>query len=373
MVEFYRKMLVFFVFFSIATLQGQIITGQILDEVTKESLPGATVYLDGTSLSTITDAEGNFRLHSKDSKAILVVSFIGYLTYKLENPRQYLGKRLKVLMVEESIALDEVVIGKGPFSRAQMMKVFKEEFLGESKAGKSCKIENENDIILYYDVSENTLRATSRNPLQIHNKYLDYDVNFDLEDFKVYYNFKSLNKFNQVSSYFSGTTFYKDLKKSNQSDKRRRASFYGSAQHFAYTLANMAWEKEEIRLFVNGFQVNPKDYFNVKDTLGIKKVTLIKEPQKENPSFNVQGNRGNINGTSIKKPSQYIKTNFNVLYQKDKQSIIDFVDKVLYVDANGNYNPIYGILYGGYIGTLKAGDLLPTDYFQSYKEMQKMD
>ncbi|WP_432673061.1 carboxypeptidase-like regulatory domain-containing protein [Flavobacterium sp. SM2513] len=369
MIEFYKKLLIVVVVFSLGTLHGQTLTGQIFDNETKESLPGATLYIDGTSFSTITDAEGNFRLPIHDSKATLVISFIGYLTYKLENPRQYVDKKLKILLVKESIALNEVVIGRGPFSRNQMMKVFRKQFLGESKAGRSCKIENEKDIVLYYDVSDNTLHASSRNPLQIQNKYLDYKINFDLEDFKVKYNFKTLDKFNQVSSYFSGTTFYKDLKKSKQADKRRRASFYGSAQHFAYTLANLAWEKEETRLFVEGFQVNPQDYFNVKDTLGLKKVTLIKEPQKENPSFNI---KGNISGTSMKKQSQYIKTNFNILYKKDKQSVIEFVDKVFYVDANGNYNPIYGILYGGYIGTLKAGDLLPTDYFQTNK-MEKKD
>lgn len=351
MIKFFKALLCLLVFFSGIKNHAQLIEGRIFDRTTKESLPGATVYLDGTSLSTITDGEGNFRLNLQNQKTTLVIRFIGYVTFKIENPSAYVDQKLNILLVEESIHLDEVVIGKGPFSRRQMMKVFKEQFLGESKAGSSCSIENEQDIILFYDVSNNTLNASARNPLRIQNKYLDYYVNFDLEDFKVDYNFKSLQKYNQVSSYFSGTTFYKDLKKSKHAEKRRSETFYGSAQHFAYTLAYAAWEKEKIRLFVNGFQVNPQEYFQVIDTLGIKKVTLIKQPQKVVPSLTSR------------------KTNFNILYQKDKQSIIEFVDKVIYVDANGNYNPIYGILYGGYIGTLKAGDLLPVDYFQNSKEM----
>jgi hypothetical protein len=353
MIKFFKALLCLFVLFSSVKNHAQLIEGRIFDSTTKEPLPGANVYLDGTSLSTITDAEGNFRLNLQNRTTTLVVSFIGYVTFKIENPSEYVNKKLRILLVEESINLDEVVIGKGPFSRRQMMKVFREQFLGESKAGNSCRIENEQDIILFYDVSDNTLNASARNPLRIQNKYLDYYVNFDLEDFKVKYNFKSLQKYNQVSSYFSGTTFYKDLKKRKNVGKRRSESFYGSAQHFAYTLAYAAWEKEKIRLFVNGFQVNPQEYFKVIDTMGIKKVTLIKEPQKVMPSLNIR------------------KTNFNILYQKDKQSIIEFVDKVIYVDSNGNYNPIYGILYGGYIGTLKAGDLLPVDYFQNSKEMSK--
>lgn len=365
--------ILFFLFLTMFAipLHSQIIQGVVLDSKTQESLPGATVYLDGTTISTITDEKGNFSINIKNSNATLVVSFVGYTTNRLENPSQYFNKKLKVLLVEQSINLDEVVVGKGPFSRKQMMKVFREQFLGESKSGSSCKIENEDDIVLYYDVSNNTLNASARNPLKIKNSYLDYEVNFDLQELVVQYNYKSLDKHNQTQSFFSGTTFYKDISKNNKADKKRKETFYGSAIHFAHTLANNAWEKENIRLFVNGFQVNPADYFQVKDTLGWKKVTLIKEPQKAVNDVKVQETLNNTIQISQTKKSKFIKTNFNILYKKDKQSVVDFVQKDIYVDENGNYNPIYGILYGGYIGTLKAGDMLPIDYYQTIKEMQK--
>ena len=371
MIASYKTLLSLLLLFALAPLQAQVIEGKILDLKTQESLPGATVYLDGTSIATITDGEGNFRLNLQNSSATLVVSFVGYLTYKLDHPSQYAQRKFKILLTEESIALDEVVIGKGPFSRKQMMQVFRAEFLGESKAGRSCTIENENDIVLYYDASSNTLNASSRNPLRIQNKYLNYYINFDLEDFKIEYNFKSLQKYNQVRTYFSGTTFYQNLKEGTNATKKRNAIFYGSAQHFAYTLAHEAWEKEDMTLFVNGFKVSPKDYFQVKDTLGVKKVTLIKEPQKSVPSVNMRQLKGSVSTTADPPKTKWVKTNFNVLYKKDKQSVVEFIDKVIFVDASGNYAPVYGIIYGGYIGSLKAGDMLPVDYFLTNKEMQK--
>lgn len=363
----------FFLFLMMFTisLHSQVIEGSVLDSKTKESLPGATVYLDGTTISTITDSEGNFSINTKNSNSTLVVSFIGYTAHRLENPLQHLNKKVKILLVEQSINLDEVVVGKRPFSRKQMMKVFREQFLGESKSGSSCKIENEQDIILYYDVSNNTLNVSARNPLKIKNTYLGYEVNFDLEELVVQYNYKSLEKHNQTQSFFSGTTFYKDVSKNKKADKRRKETFYGSATHFALTLANNTWEKEDIRLFVEGFQVNPEEYFQVKDTLGLKKVTLIKEPQKAVADVKVQENLNNTLRISKTKKAKFIKTNFNILYKKDKQSVIEFREKAVYVDRNGNYTPIYGILYGGYIGSLKAGDMLPTDYNKTIKEMQK--
>ena len=369
--ELYNITLFLFIMLFAIGVQSQVIEGTVVDGKTQESLPGATIYLDGTTISTITDEKGNFSINIKNNNAALVVSFVGYNTNRFENPIQYLNKKLKIVLVEQSINLNEVVIGKGPFSRKKMMKVFRQQFLGESKSGKSCKIENEDDIILYYDVSNNTLNASARNPLKIKNKYLDYEVNFDLEEFVVHYNFKSLEIFNKTKSYFSGTTFYKDLLKDKKANKKRKETFHGSATHFALTVANKTWEQEKIRLFIDGWQVNPDDYFQIKDTLGLKKVTLVKEPQKSVVKRKKEINASGQTIISETNEFEMKPTNFNILYKKDKQSIVEFTDKIIFVDQNGNYNPIYSILYGGYIGDLKAGDMLPIDYYQTIKEMQK--
>ncbi|WP_396178697.1 carboxypeptidase-like regulatory domain-containing protein [Flavobacterium sp.] len=366
----YKYFLLFVILLSVFEVHSQIIQGTILDNTTKETLPGATIYLDGTTISTISDFDGNFSINTRGNNATLVVSFIGYATFRLNNPLQYVNKKLNVMVEKESINLDEVVIGKGPFSRKQMMTVFREQFLGESKSGKSCKIENEDDIILHYDVSNNTLNASSRNPLKIKNSYLGYEVNFDLNELVVQYNYKSLERHHQMQSFFSGTTFYKDISKNNKADKRRKETFYGSATHLVHTIAHNAWEKEDIKLFVNGLQTNPLGYFQVSDSLQWKKVRLIKEPQMEVRKVKTEKNaKGQI---IIVETDEYEMkpTNFNILYQKDKQSFIEFREKVIFVDKNGNYNPIFAIGYGGYIGNLKAGDMLPINYFETIKESQ---
>ncbi len=59
-----------------------------------------------------------------------------------------------------------------------------------------------------------------------------------------------------------------------------------------------------------------------------------------------------------------------VVRNKKKYSYIVFREKVLYVNNNGNYKPILGLGFGGYIGTLKAGDMLPIDYYNTIKENQ---
>src|ERR1700761_2401083 len=58
--------------------QSGTVSGRIIDE-SNQPLPGATVALKGTSLSTATDVNGYFKLSNSPSGAqVLVVKFIGY-------------------------------------------------------------------------------------------------------------------------------------------------------------------------------------------------------------------------------------------------------------------------------------------------------
>lgn len=57
---------------------GVPIRGQVKDAKSKQPVPGATVYIEGTATGTYTDAEGRFSLDVRDSTAVLVVSGTGY-------------------------------------------------------------------------------------------------------------------------------------------------------------------------------------------------------------------------------------------------------------------------------------------------------
>lgn len=218
---------------------AQLIKGVVFDQKTKATLPGATVYQDGTTNVTMTDFEGTFTLNSKGSESPLVITYIGYNTQKLDQPLQYQGKKVTVFLEEESYALAEVVVGKkGPFTRREMIHAFREQFLGTSIAASRCKIVNEEDVILNYDVSKKTMTATSRQPLKIKNKYLNYEVNFDLVELVVTYNsVESLAGHLVNNSFFSGYSFFADLAKNKKVNKRRIETFYGSTAHFMQALA----------------------------------------------------------------------------------------------------------------------------------------
>lgn len=89
------------------------IAGKVTDEK-GNPLPGVTVVIQGTSLGTATDANGNYVLHA-GANAMLIFSFIG-----MEPQSIAINKRteINVVMHEENTEMDEVVV-TGIFKKAR--------------------------------------------------------------------------------------------------------------------------------------------------------------------------------------------------------------------------------------------------------------
>ena len=54
------------------------ITGKVVDKETGEGLIGASVIIQGTTIGTITDANGNFSISVRSGEDVLIISFIGF-------------------------------------------------------------------------------------------------------------------------------------------------------------------------------------------------------------------------------------------------------------------------------------------------------
>jgi TonB-linked SusC/RagA family outer membrane protein len=79
-----RKNLLFsmlFVLLQVAVFaQGKVIKGTITDSKTKETLPGVTVLVEGTTMATSTNMNGEFTINVEGEGKKLVISSIGYVT-----------------------------------------------------------------------------------------------------------------------------------------------------------------------------------------------------------------------------------------------------------------------------------------------------
>jgi hypothetical protein len=369
----FRTICLLLFFLSLHT-NAQLIKGVIFDQKTQTTLPGATIYQDGTTNVTISDENGFFSLDTKGVNRPLIIRFIGYDSKTIDQPLQYEGKNLQILLIAELFSLEEVVIvKKGRFTRRQMMAAFRVQFLGTSPSAARCIIKNEADVILKYNVRNKTLIASARKPLQIINNNLQYEINFYLAELVVTYkSAESLNRNLVTSSYFSGSSFYTDYSENKKADKRRLAAYYGSTAHFMRALAYGNLKEEKWDIYVNDVPIEPVAYFKISDSLQFKKIELIKKPGSLNKtesssSFNVKANTtlASAEDQSDEKPKHFVP-----LYNWNDQSLMEFLVSEIYVDVNGNYFPIYGIGFGGVLGDFRAGDLLPIDYYQTVIEMQ---
>ena len=62
-----------------AQAQSTTITGQVIDLSTDESLPGVNIVAKGTTVGTVTDIEGNYRITVPDSTKTLVFTSVGFV------------------------------------------------------------------------------------------------------------------------------------------------------------------------------------------------------------------------------------------------------------------------------------------------------
>ncbi|MDF9796431.1 TonB-linked SusC/RagA family outer membrane protein [Catalinimonas alkaloidigena] len=83
------------------------ISGTVTDIENDEPLPGTNVVVKGTTIGTVTDIDGNYRLSVPDDASILVFSSVGYTSEEIEIGNQTV---INVSMSSDIQSLSEVVV-----------------------------------------------------------------------------------------------------------------------------------------------------------------------------------------------------------------------------------------------------------------------
>ena len=208
--------------------------------------------------------------------------------------------------------------------------------MGTSKYGKTCKILNEDDLILRYDKRGKQLTVSAKAPLEIKNKSLNYHITYELVDFEVVFNYIDLfrNDFNVYSTYYSGSSLYKDENINNKESilKQREKVYRGSIQHFMRSIFRGDLKKEKYKIFKRGFGVKTPEHIFVKD----------------------------LDSTNFKEVK--LSGKLTVTHRGKSQSdLIPKTDK-FYVDEFGNFVPVQSLFFNGAMGNQRIGDTLPLDY-----------
>ncbi len=169
------------------SLSAQRIAGKVQDSKTLDAFPFVNVYLNNTTIGTVTDGNGEFNLSTIKELGTyeLVFSFVGYETYKVkvtigEGPMKIgivklIPSEIKLSNVEVTATRDK--------QWEKKLKKFKKVFLGEDKQASACTILNPWVIDFPLDNGRNRFVATASSPIEINNSSLGYKIFFQLTDF----------------------------------------------------------------------------------------------------------------------------------------------------------------------------------------------
>src|SRR5690242_15758858 len=91
---------------SFAFGQGQVVKGKVTSATEPNGLPGVNVVVRGTSVGTITDANGEYSLEAPVG-SIIAFSFVGYVTQEFTFNGQ---TAVNITLAEESTELTEVIV-----------------------------------------------------------------------------------------------------------------------------------------------------------------------------------------------------------------------------------------------------------------------
>ncbi|MCL2737863.1 MAG: carboxypeptidase-like regulatory domain-containing protein [Bacteroidales bacterium] len=340
-------------FLTFCKIHAQVLEGTVYDSRTRETIPGVVIYLDGTSTITTSDRDGNFRLVVNQAmNADLIFSHLSYESLVIKPPFERLEKAF--FLREKTNILQEarVVAEREWFPREAKMKVFKEQFLGMSAAGQSCIIVNEDDIVLSYSRSTNTLTGYSLEPIIVENRYLAYRVTFDLRSFSIQYTEHTLSMEKAISVSFKGTSSFVDQSPYNIRFKTRRDETHlRSSRYFFKNLVDNTLEESKFRIFNRLTKIDTEQYFVITSASPRRTVLII-------PHTNLRRSHDRV----MEGPVYGV---INIMDERNFRSELVFLTNRFSVDEFGNPDTIDNLMFFGRMGEQRLGDMLPRDYTYS--------
>lgn len=356
------------------------ISGIVLNDATGKPLAGASVYINGSTIGTVTSDSGTYSLNRINTGFYeVVVSYVGYqtLVYKaaIENKDLRITFRLerKVEALRNAVVLSDAV-------RQRWLKLFRDNFLGVTEPAQRCKLVNEEEVLFETD-EENpkAIKAYSAVPFIIENKQFGYRIFFQLESF--FYDPA------EGRTFFYGYSRFEELKEKDKIPARylreRTAYYKGSTLHFYHSLIAHTSEAEGFSLQL----IKPTEDGGPKKAMGVpgSRRTIQVSPNNS-MAMAIPVVADSIFRKDTATGSKLFVIDFEhklrVKYGKNPAgkkfllmhvmleggaydgtiSYVEMLERPVYMDAQGAlYNPM-GLQFSGYWGFEKVGNMLPVDF-----------
>lgn len=352
--------------------QTGTLTGVVKDAETGESLPFCNVFINNTTISTVTDMDGRFTLSNLESGSLEVgFSFMGYVAETRNvtlNPGGNLTLNLAMKPFATELSDVEIKVSRDKNWERDLRK-FQNLFIGIDDAASKTKILNPWVIDFPVGADKGAFRAKADLPIEIENQYLGYKITFNLNEF-----FDSPTNYRIVgAARFEEMSPESELQKSTW--KKNRAEIYRkSPMNMFRSILNGTQEREGF--FLYGDKAGGSASSNMRSDIFANELGNSVVVYKADPLV-----------TPTSPPGQYfinLKGRIEIHYQKGFAQANTYKDApypISWLEVNGGkvrvkengmvVNP-QDLVFSGDMDRKRISNLLPLDY-NAEKAVQLQD
>jgi CarboxypepD_reg-like domain len=363
-------------------LSAQVqISGRVLNDDTGEPLLNASVYINNTTIGTVTNAGGDYVLKGiPPGQYELIVSHVGFdlLVHRVSVGSSSL--RITFRQVPKAKELRDILIVSSS-QRKKWLEIMRVNFLGQTSAADKCRILNEDDIFFERTDRKEAIKAYSELPLVIENKELGYRIYFELQEF--YFNAA------EGQTRFYGYSRYEEMKESPDGPARKYArsrsrNYKGSTLHFFHALLRDALEQNGFSIFIRLNVAGNDSGHRVSVSAGSGSPGQPTSRQGESPAPAIAARARDILFYDSTKAMQYLQWNgiLTVRFKEDPyykaslqkkifvvgsmpqgvQSNLRLLSSRAYIDENGILADPLALQYSGFWMYEKLANMMPIDY-----------
>lgn len=253
-----KTVLLFLFLFPFSLSIAQLIQGTVVNDA-EQKIPNVSIYIDGTKIGTTSKEDGSFSLNLPSKN-------IGNIIFQKEDYETFatsisevLNKKLKVVLLKTNTIEEVRIIPYTEEAYKRYINYFLNNFIGNDQ--QNVKIKNQKSLKFAYDKKNKTLKVKAPKTLIIENKNLGYEIEYNLMSFSADFNSNMVN--------YTGTSFFKETKNSNNVKLNRMNAYDGSLLHFFRSIYNNTISED--KFIVNHVVQVPNPKYPTEEELNILK------------------------------------------------------------------------------------------------------
>lgn len=338
-----------------------IVTGKVINAETKLPMVPASVFAENTTIGTVTDAEGNFRLQLPNGGYNLVITYTGFQTEaKRITTASADDKDIVFEMKLKQKEMEDVVV-KATYEVANGWEkygdFFLDNFIGKTANSKECVINNASALKFFFYKRRNRLKVLATAPLEIVNNALGYKIKYELDSFT--------HEYNTEVSLYTGYPLFEEMKPANEEQRvkwetNRLKAYHGSILHFMRSLYQKKLKEEgfEIQFLIKFKDIETatavKNFYGAMNYSKDDSTQTVEVWPNQNEVAVIYKNEKPEEAYQLANPDQPAKFQLSVFSFIPKESII--------IEQNGYYFEQTELTINQYLSWEKMADMLPYDF-----------